>query len=77
MAVVGSRCACCGEICFVENVEAAAERERTGEAVFCQSCMELPEKLAAFLIIINDLWQDLCHVEENVTGQGCQSPAGR
>ncbi len=68
MAVVGSRCACCGKVCFVENVEAAAERERTGEAVFCQSCMELPEGIAAFLIIINGLRQKLCQCAENVTG---------
>ena len=75
--VVLSRCGCCGEDLFVENAAAAAERERTGEAIFCQSCMELPEGVAVFLIMINEIGDKLRVWADKVTGQGCQSPAGR
>lgn len=50
MAVVVSSCACCGKPKFIENQDAAEARVETGEAIFCDACMALPEDLAEQMI---------------------------
>lgn len=52
--VVLSRCGCCGRAVFVENRDAYERRQATGEAVFCDACMRLPEAEAERLILARD-----------------------
>lgn len=54
MTVVNSRCGCCGEKTFIENRDAYEARMVSGEAIFCQDCLDLPEEEAEEKI----LWQD-------------------
>jgi hypothetical protein len=54
MTVKGSACGCCGEVKFVENVAAYEARQASGEAIFCDACMELPEDDAVRMILARD-----------------------
>lgn len=49
--VVASRCGCCGQLKFVENRDAYERRQETGEAIFCEACMALPENEAEAMIL--------------------------
>jgi hypothetical protein len=47
-------CGCCGEPKIVENVESVAARRTTGEEVFCEECLALPEPVAVLQIAATD-----------------------
>jgi hypothetical protein len=55
MAVVVATCGCCGEPKFIENVDAAQARVRTGEVIFCEACMGLPDEEAERRIRVREV----------------------
>jgi hypothetical protein len=59
MAVVVATCGCCGEPKFIENVDAAQARVRTGEVIFCEACMGLPDEEAERRIRVRDMLRDI------------------